>query len=136
MGTGNLVKTEVSTGGVNKIWGLTFLDPYWTDDGVSRGFNFYFRDIDTKKLDTGDYKSNNYGAGIDFGIPLDEFKQCKVGTTFDFTELDLKDNSPQGYKDFCSDIASTGSLNCDANSLLFYASWQNNSLDNAFFPTS
>lgn len=136
MGTGNLVKTEVSTGGVNKIWGLTFLDPYWTDDGVSRGFNFYFRDIDTKKLDTGDYKSNNYGAGIDFGIPLDEFKQFKVGTTFDFTELDLKDNSPQGYKDFCSDIASTGSLNCDANSLLFYASWQNNSLDNAFFPTS
>jgi len=135
MGTGNLVKTEISTGGVNKVWGLTFLDPYWTDDGVSRGFNLYYRDIDTKKLDTGDYKSNNYGLGLDFGIPLDEFKTFKVGSTFDFTELDLKSNSPQGYKDFCSDIASSGSLNCDAHSLLFYLKWQNNSLNNAFFAT-
>ena len=135
MGTGNLVKTEISTGGVNKVWALTFLDPYWTDDGVSRGFNLYFRDIDTEKLDTGDYKSNNYGLGLDFGIPLDEFKTFKVGSTFDFTELDLKSNSPQGYKDFCSDIGSSGSLNCDAHSLLFYAKWQNNSLNNAFFAT-
>lgn len=135
MGTGNLVKTEISTGGVNKVWGLTFLDPYWTDDGVSRGFNLYYRDIDTKKLDTGDYKSNNYGLGLDFGIPLDEFKTFRVGSTFDFTELDLKSNSPQGYKDFCSDIGSSGSLNCDAHSLLFYAKWQNNSLNNAFFAT-
>jgi len=135
MGTGNLVKTEISTGGVNKVWALTFLDPYWTDDGVSRGFNLYYRDIDTKKLDTGDYKSNNYGLGLDFGIPLDEFKTFKVGSTFDFTELDLKSNSPQGYKDFCSDISSSVSLNCDAHSLLFYAKWQNNSLNNAFFAT-
>ena len=135
MGTGNLVKTEISTGGVNKVWALTFLDPYWTDDGVSRGFNLYYRDIDTEKLDTGDYKSNNYGLGLDFGIPLDEFKTFRVGSTFDFTELDLKSNSPQGYKDFCSDIGSSGSLNCDAHSLLFYAKWQNNSLNNAFFAT-
>ena len=135
LGTGNLVKTDVSLGGINKVWSLTFMDPYWTDDGVSRGFTTYYRDIDTKELNTGDYKSSNYGFGVDFGIPLSEFKTLKAGVTLDFTELDLKANSAQKYRQFCADIDKAGSLNCNADSLLFYTSWVDNSINNPFFPT-
>ena len=135
LGTGNLVSTEMSLGGINKVWSLNFMDPYWTDDGVSRGFGIFYRDYDTKDLGTGDYKTNNYGLSVDFGFPLDEFKQFKVGSTLDFTELKLKSDSPQKYLDYCRDLDGAGSLNCNANSLLFFASWSDNTVDNPFFPT-
>ena len=135
LGTGNRVSTQVSTGGVNKVWSLSFTDPYWTDDGVSRGWDVYYRDFDSKDLKTGDYKSKSYGLGLDFGIPLDEFKQLSSGITFDFTKLNLDNDAPQGYKDFCSDISYQGALSCDSNSVLFYVSWNDNSIDNPFFPT-
>lgn len=136
LGTGNMVSTDVSLGGINKVWSLNFRDPYWTDDGVSRGFGVYYRDFDTKELGTGDYKSNNYGFTVDFGLPLDEFKVIKLGTTIDFTELELSNKSPKKYKDYCSDLASSGALSCDADSLLFFASWNDNTTDNPFFPTN
>jgi outer membrane protein insertion porin family len=136
LGTGNRVSTEISTGGVNKVWSLSYVNPYWTDDGISRGFDVYYRDVDTEKLKTGDYKSKSYGFGINFGIPLDEFQILSAGTTFDFTKLNLDSSSPQGYRDFCSDISGSGSLDCDSNSLLFYLSWKENSVDNVFFPTT
>ena len=135
LGTGNKVSTEMSLGGVNKVWSLNYVDPYWTDDGVSRGFGVFYRDYDTKKLNIGDYKSNNYGASIDFGIPLDEFKSFKFGSTIDFTELNLTSSSPQKYLDYCADLSGAGSTSCDANSLLFYISWVDNTVDNPFFPT-
>jgi outer membrane protein insertion porin family len=135
LGTGNLVRTEMSLGGVNKVWSLNYTDPYWTDDGVSRGFGFYYRDYDTKDLGTGDYKTNNYGGTIDFGIPLDEFKKFSFGTTLDFTELNLSSKSPQQYLDYCADLDKPGSTSCDATSLLFFASWSDNTIDNPFFPT-
>lgn len=136
LGTGNLVSTELSLGGINKVWSLKYTDPYWTDDGVSRGFGVYYRDYDTKELNVGDYKSNNYGASIDFGIPLDEFKSFNVGSALDFTELNLKTSSPQKYLNYCADLDGVGSTSCSADSLLFYASWSDNTVNNPFFPTS
>jgi len=135
LGTGNIVQTEVSLGGINKIWSLNYTDPYWTDDGVSRGFGIFYRDYNAKELNTGDYETNSYGGSIDFGIPLDEFKQLKFGSTLEILELKLTSDSPQKYLDYCSDLAGPGSLSCDANSLLFYSAWVDNTTDNPFFPT-
>ena len=135
LGTGNLVSTEISLGGVNKVWSMNYTDPYWTDDGVSRGFGVYYRDYDTKDLGTGDYKTNNYGAKVNFGIPLDEFRQLSFGSTLDLTELNLTSTSPQKYLDYCADLDKPGSKSCDATSLLFFASWNDNTVDSPFFPT-
>ena len=68
-GTGNKVSTSLSLGGVNKVYSLDYVDPYWTEDGVSRGILAYYRDFDTKDLNTGDYKSKSVGIGMSFGIP-------------------------------------------------------------------
>ena len=134
LGTGNIVRTEASLGGINKVWSLNFTDPYWTDDGVSRGFGVFYRDYDTSELNIGDYQTNNYGGSIDFGIPLDEFKKFTVGASIDFNEINLKSNSPQKYLDFCASLDGAGSTSCDANSLLFYTSWSDNTVDNPFMP--
>jgi outer membrane protein insertion porin family len=135
LGTGNIVQTEVSLGGINKVWSLNYTDPYWTSDGISRGFGVFYRDYNAKELSTGDYKTISYGGSVDFGIPLDEFKVFKFGSTLELLELELTSGSPQKYLDYCSDLAGSGSLSCDANSLLFYSAWVDNTTDNPFFPT-
>ncbi len=135
LGTGLRVNTELSFGGINKVWSLGVVDPYWTDDGVSRGFGVFYRDYDTKDLNIGDYQTNNYGATLDFGIPLDEFKDFKIGSTIDFSEINLGSKSPQKYLNYCAELDGAGSLSCDANSILFYVQWNDNTIDNPFFPT-
>ena len=132
-GTGQRVSTSVSLGGVNKVYQLGITDPYWTDDGVSRGFTVNYRDIDTSDLDTGDYKSTDIGAGLNFGIPLDEFRMWNFGANIDFTEITLQSTSPQSYIDYCNEVTSSSSCNADA--ITFWTSWNDNTIDNPFFAT-
>ena len=133
LGTGNRVSTSVSLGGINKVYSLSFLDPYWTDDGLSRGISAYYHDIDTADLKTGDYKEKNYGAGLNFGIPLAEFEKFVVGSTFEHVELTLQSTSPPEYVSFCNSVASSNS--CDTNNLVFFANWTHNTINNPFFPS-
>ena len=135
LGTGNRVSTSVSLGGVNKVYSLKFVDPYWTDDGVSRGFSLFYRDVDTTDLKTGNYNTNDYGVGVDFRIPLDEFEHFIFGADIDYNEIKLDASSPQLYYNYCAQINSPGSINCDTTSATLYIGWNENTTDNPFFPT-
>jgi outer membrane protein insertion porin family len=35
LGTGHTVGTDLSFGDINKVWSLSLVDPYWTEDGIS-----------------------------------------------------------------------------------------------------
>ena len=85
LGTGNTVTTSVSTGSVNKTYALSYSDPYWTDNGVSRTVGAYKRDVNTSDLSTADYNTYSYGANLDFTVPTSEFNAIAVGATLDLT---------------------------------------------------
>jgi len=69
LGTGNRVSAQVNTGRLNTVYSLSFTDPYFTPDGVSRGIDIYRRDVDTSRLNNvGAYQSSSYGGGVRFGI--------------------------------------------------------------------
>ena len=135
LGTGNEVSTSISTGSVNKTYSLSFMDPYFTDEGVSRGFSVYRRDVNTKELGTGTYDTSSYGLGLSFGVPVSENETIRIGATLDMTDLDLSATSPTGYQSYCASIDKAGSLSCSSNSLLFYTSFTSDSRDNSIFPT-
>src|SRR6185295_12407320 len=42
-GTGKFLSFNVNSGTVNKVYSLSYLDPYYTVDGVSQGFDVYKR---------------------------------------------------------------------------------------------
>ena len=136
LGTGNRISTEIATGDINKTYSLSFTDPYWTDDGVSRGFSMYQRNVNTQELGTGTYDTSSYGFGMSFGIPLSEYDTLSFGSVLDLTELDLGVQAAQGYRDYCASVDGPGSLNCNTDSLRFWTAWQTDSRDNAIFPTS
>ncbi|HSH72783.1 MAG TPA: outer membrane protein assembly factor BamA [Methylophilaceae bacterium] len=133
LGTGNRVAAQVNTGRINTIYSLSYTDPYFTPDGISRGFNVYRRDVDTSYLRTGTYKTSSYGVGVTFGMPLNERDSVSAGLTFDYTSVDLDSTSPTRYKLYCG---SQTTLGCENNSLLLNLGWVHDTRDNVLFPNN
>jgi len=129
LGTGNRVSAQVNTGKVNTTYSLSYTDPYFTPDGVSRGFDLYRRDIDASSLDVGNYSSASYGAGVRFGVPLNERDTFNTGLTFDFTSIDLDSGSPDRYKKYCGNDSG-----CDNYTLRLDLGWTHDTRDNILFP--
>jgi outer membrane protein insertion porin family len=135
-GTGNTVGVGISTGRINRTYSLSYTDPYYTEDGVSRGFTVYRKDRNTAKLrGIGTYNTYTMGAGVNFSIPISEKDSIKLGTTLDFTELDLTDRSPTLYKDYCNKAQVSGDVDCTANALTFDLGYVTDTRDNVLVPT-
>lgn len=88
MGTGNSVAIDLSRSETQDYYNLSVTDPYFTIDGVRRGYNMYYRKT---KLDE-DYNVNNYvtdsfGGGINLGYPIDENQSISAGLNIDQTEV-------------------------------------------------
>jgi outer membrane protein insertion porin family len=132
LGTGNRVNAQVNTSKTNTIYSLSYTDPYFTPDGISRGFDVYRRDVDTDNSvssSIGTYTSSSYGAGVRFGLPLTEKSFFSAGLTADITKIDLQSDSPKQYLDFCGN-----SSGCNANSIQASVGWTYDSRDNTLFP--
>ena len=107
-GTGNALSFQVSTGSVNQIYSLSYTNPYYTDDGVSRGFDLYKRKVDTSNLDAiGAYNTSTLGGGIRFGVPVTEFDSINYGLSYESTTIGLFSNPSQRYVDFVREFGST-----------------------------
>jgi outer membrane protein insertion porin family len=99
-GSGNQLSLAVNSGSVNKTYALSYLNPYWSVDGVSRGFDIYRRDLDTSTLAIGSYTSKTEGLGVRFGVPITEYNNVNFGLGYERTKLGLNAISPQRYIDF------------------------------------
>lgn len=131
LGTGNRVNTQINTSKLNTVYSLSFTDPYFTPDGISRGFDVYRRDLNANNdinNNLADFNSRSYGAGVRFGLPLTENNFFSAGLTADFTEVELSANSPVQYRDFCGNT--TG---CTSNSVQLSAGWTHDTRDNILF---
>ena len=101
-GTGNQLSFQINNSRVSKVYQVSFLDPYWTADGISRGFDLYHRTLDTASLSTGAFSSTTSGAGVRFGVPVTEYDSINAGLGFELTNLRLDVFSPQRYRDYAN----------------------------------
>lgn len=129
-GTGNRVSAQINSGSVNKVYSLSFTNPYYTIDGISLGYDLYRRDIDATGLDSvGDYKTSTYGAGVRFGLPINERDFISFGLTYEQTSLSIDPSSPTIYKLFEQEFGS------DNDTLRLDASWARDTRNSYLFPT-
>ena len=131
LGTGNRVSAQVNTGKVNTVYSLSYTDPYFTPDGISRTFNVYRRDLDTTSLGTGTYKTSSDGGGVSVGLPLNERDSVSGGLSFDYTDVSLDPSSPDMYRNYCGSTNSTG---CTNYSWMLNLGWAHDTRDNTLYP--
>ncbi|HEX7054142.1 MAG TPA: outer membrane protein assembly factor BamA [Burkholderiales bacterium] len=103
-GTGKYLSLNVNSGSVNKVYSLSYVNPYFTIDGVSQGFDVYRRKTDASELSVGAYQTDAYGGGIKFGYPTSEVTRYDFGLNAETVKLNTFSNSPQRYIDFVEDF--------------------------------
>jgi len=99
-GSGKSVSAQVNSGKVNAIYSLSYLDPYFTIDGISQGFDAYHRKTDASSLAIGSYSTNTLGGGIKLGYPLSEKDSINFGLNADKVKLRTNSSSPVSYINF------------------------------------
>jgi outer membrane protein insertion porin family len=105
-GSGKFVSLQINTGKVNTVYALSYLNPYFTVDGVSQGFDLYRREVDASSLSVGNYVTDTLGAGIKFGYPLTETDSVQLGLVAEDVSLTTFPESPTQYLDFVNQFGS------------------------------
>ena len=129
LGTGNSLVAAANTSRINRTIAVTYTEPYWTADGVSRTIELYDRSVDSSSLPIAQYSSKTLGAALGFGVPVTETDAIIVGFRFEHTSLTLVDNSPPIYRAFVNAFGSV------TNSYIVSAGWSRDTRDNILFPT-
>ena len=103
-GSGKYLAFNVNTGSVNKVYSLSYVNPYYTVDGVSQGFDVYRRKTDASGLAVGAYSTDALGAGVKFGYPTSEVTRYDFGLNGETVDLNTFSNSPAAYVRFVRDF--------------------------------
>ncbi|MCU0870462.1 MAG: outer membrane protein assembly factor BamA, partial [Burkholderiales bacterium] len=129
-GTGNALSVGLQTGRINRVLTLSYTNPYWTDDGISRGFDLYSRRFNPQFLRIANYITNTDGGGVRFAIPISELDSINAGLAIENTTIETFSNTSRRILDFVNQVGSTNSA---AVATLGFA---RDSRDNTITPTS
>ncbi|HBM10467.1 MAG TPA: outer membrane protein assembly factor BamA, partial [Pseudomonas sp.] len=81
LGTGNRVSLGLTRSEYQSRYNFGFVDPYWTEDGVSLGYNAFYRTTDYDELDydVSSYSVDSLGGGVNIGYPISETSRLSFG---------------------------------------------------------
>ena len=129
-GTGNQLSLQINSGKVNKVYSVSYTNPYFTPDGLSLGYDLYRRDINTSSLNqVAVYQNSTIGAGVRLGIPLNEKDSINLGLAVERFTLTTDANSPIQYQNFVRDFGSTN------DTVRLDLGWSRDSRDSLTYPT-
>jgi len=129
-GTGNFLSTQVNTSRINRIASVSYTNPYYTDDGVSRGFDIYKRTTNTINTNImAPYTVSTNGAGVRFGVPIADEQNILYGLAYENTTIGLTNVSPQRFFDYVNTFGTT-TINYVGT-----VGWSHDSRDSAIYTT-
>lgn len=128
LGTGNHMLASFNNSQINRVYSISYTNPYWTTDGISRTFGFYNRTTDALQANLAAYTANTYGTNISFGIPVNEFDGIRLGVGYDNYDLNETDNTPNIYHQYLID---NGNI---FDNFKLTAAWAHDTRNRAIFP--
>jgi len=131
MGSGNRMSLGVQKTDTVQSYNFSYLNPYYTIDGVSRGFNMFYRETDFASLSSvSDYQTNTYGGDVTFGYPISRRQRLSFSIGYANTEMYTGSSVPAEITDF---IDNEGDV---FNEYTLGLSWRYSSLNRGLFPTA
>ncbi|WP_439653232.1 outer membrane protein assembly factor BamA [Pseudomaricurvus albidus] len=90
-GSGKQVGFNVSTSTYQTVYSFNYTDPYFTPDGVSRGFNVFYRERDFEEVNVSSYTTDSFGGSMNFGYPISETERLNFGVGFTNISIETGD---------------------------------------------
>ena len=87
LGSGKRVQFAYNNSDVNTEYQVQYTNPYWSIDGISRGFGAFYRKTNATNANITRYDSEVLGTNINFGIPVTEYNRFFTGFSFENTKI-------------------------------------------------
>ncbi len=132
LGTGNQFAITLSNSVFQKSINFNYVNPYFTPNGVSVGYNLFYTEFNNSNFNTAQYSSSSYGGYVTFGVPITEndtiglslgAKTQQIETIFGLT--------PQVILDYLKAVGHITFKNWSAE-----ASWAKDTRNSFFAPTA
>lgn len=88
LGTGKKIGIGLNKSDYLSSVRFNYVDPYYTKDGVSRGFSVFYREADLDKINVSRYTTNTLGMSLNFGYPIRETE--RLGFSLGYTNTEIK----------------------------------------------
>lgn len=129
LGQGTRVSLTLDNSEVSSTYSFSYENPYYTLDGVSRGFSVFLRETDAAEANVSDYTTDTKGGSVNYGIPLTETDRLRFDVRLENTLVEATASSPTEITDF---LAENGD---EFDTITLTTSWSRDSRDRAFFAT-
>jgi outer membrane protein insertion porin family len=139
-GTGTAIGLNTSLGKINQNLTLSQYDPYFTEDGISRYTDLYYRS--SKPLyyvGDPDYQIKSVGSNLKFGVPYTEVDRVFFGTGAEAFRINTTANTPTPYLSYAQSygIAAPGyPATLTTYNVPLTVGWSRDGRDSALIPSS
>ncbi|PCI40200.1 MAG: outer membrane protein assembly factor BamA [Thiotrichales bacterium] len=132
LGTGNTFTTNVQLARSFKSVNLSFVQPFFTKDGVQQSIDLYAHTVDNNIRRLANYSVNAYGGALNYAIPLNNDDFFNIGGGAGRTRIIRPTNS------ISKTVERFFAKHRDKyyNTFHIDLGWSHNSTDRAFFPTT
>ena len=87
MGTGRQVGLNLNSSRYQSLASINYSNPYFTEDGVSRGFSLFYRKTDLSEINVASYTTDTVGVQMTFGYPISETQRLGFNVGITDTEI-------------------------------------------------
>lgn len=130
LGSGKHINFGFNNSSVNTVYSFGYTNPFATVDGISQGFNAFYRKRDADEANIANYSTDAYGGDISFGIPISDNNRIRLAVGYENTELKLpSDNDITYYQDFVDEEGD------EFDTLKLTLGWSSDTRNNAILPT-
>jgi outer membrane protein insertion porin family len=129
LGTGNKLSFNANRSNQSQEYNLSYDNPYFTVDGVSRGFDLFYQVSDHDDDDVEDYDLDVIGASVRFGYPLTDTQRLSFGVTVKETTVALGAAPSNETFSYVSEHGNS------YNDLIGNLTWTDNDLIGGVLPT-
>ena len=131
LGTGNHFSVGVSNSTFQKRLSFSYLDPYFTHNGVSVGYSLFYSEFNNANFNTAQFSDDSYGSSVTFGVPITETDTVGLTTGFDTKKITtISGTTPQVIIDYLNAVGHNTFRTWSAD-----LSWARDSRNSFFAPT-
>lgn len=100
LGTGKRISFNFNNSRVNTRYAIGYLNPYFTVDGISQGFNLFYRDTNAVRANLAAYETRDVGGEINIGFPVSENNSIFGALEYRNTQINLLSRSGSQIRNF------------------------------------
>lgn len=129
LGSGNRVSISLNRSEFQDNYNFSFDNPYYTVDGVSRGFNLFFRETNYEEGNGPSTITNSFGGSVNYGYPISEIERLRF--SFGYSNTEILQNSDTV---FIAEIRDFLDSQDNFDTVTATGAWSKSTLNRGLFP--